>query len=138
MLTAALGYSGRGWLVLPLHSIQTDGDCTCGKSDCTSPGKHPRTTNGLKDASTDADQINCWWRRWPDANVGIATGAGSGIVVIDLDGNEGGQNFLTLVHQHRCAIETLLSRTGGGGYHWFFSHPGRAIKKQYLEAWSEH
>jgi hypothetical protein len=36
-------------------------------------------------ASTDPDTLASWWRRWPWANIGIATGARSGIIVVDVD-----------------------------------------------------
>ena len=47
--SAALDYAERGLRVFPLHGIGPDG-CTCGDATCTSPGKHPRTPNGFKDA----------------------------------------------------------------------------------------
>lgn len=60
--------------MLPLHTPAGDGSCSCRKPDCGSPGKHPRTAGGLKDASTDPEAIRRWWRMWPDANIGIVTG----------------------------------------------------------------
>ena len=51
-LEAALAYGRRGWGVFPVHSIRA-GRCTCGKLACERPGKHPRTRNGLTDATTD-------------------------------------------------------------------------------------
>ena len=65
-------YGQRGWSVFPLHNAP-GGRCSCGKPDCGSPGKHPRTQNGLKDASTDPAVIAGWWKRWPAANIGIPT-----------------------------------------------------------------
>ena len=51
---------------------------------CT--GKRPLTTNGLKDASKDPDQIKAWHTQFPRANWGMATGSASGgILVVDLD-----------------------------------------------------
>ena len=47
--------------------------------DCENIGKHPMTKNGVKDATTDLDQIRKWWQRWPNANIGVATGSASGI-----------------------------------------------------------
>lgn len=87
MLEAALAYARRGWAVFPCHTPTAAG-CSCGKADCGSVGKHPRVVNGVKDATTDADTIRRWWGRWPEANVGIATGGASGVVVLDLDGPE--------------------------------------------------
>ncbi len=69
-IAAALAYAARGWSVFPVHSLR-DGICTCGKPDCDSPGKHPRTKNGHKDASIDEQQIRAWWTQHPDANIGI-------------------------------------------------------------------
>ncbi len=39
-------------------------------------GKHPRTRNGLTDATTDGETLPGWWETCPDANVGIRTGRG--------------------------------------------------------------
>ena len=49
---AALWYLQLGWKVLPCPSVAS-GRCTCGDPACKSPGKHPRTTNGVLDASAD-------------------------------------------------------------------------------------
>ncbi len=57
-LDAALAYARRGWPVLPVHSAEDGGRCTCEKGrECDSPGKHPRTRHGVKDATTDEGQI---------------------------------------------------------------------------------
>jgi hypothetical protein len=34
----------------------------------------PRTRNGLHDATRSRAQIAAWWRRWPQANIGLVTG----------------------------------------------------------------
>jgi hypothetical protein len=77
---AARQYADRGWSVLPLHSLSLDGSCTCSRgADCASPGKHPRLEDGVKGASRDPVVIDGWWERWPDAHLGVATGAPSGV-----------------------------------------------------------
>jgi hypothetical protein len=58
LLDAALRFASKDWLVLPLHSIENDGGCTCGRLECSSSGKHPRTAHGLKDATKDVEQIH--------------------------------------------------------------------------------
>ena len=73
LVNSALDYAGRGWPVVPLHSW-TGSCCTCGRADCSSPAKHPRTTHGLKDATDELSKVCSWWERWPHANVGLATG----------------------------------------------------------------
>ena len=82
MLEAALAYGRMKWRIFPCHSI-VNGACSCGKASCNSPGKHPRTKGGFKDATDDEAQIRRWWGRWPEANIALATG--SGLAVIDLD-----------------------------------------------------
>jgi hypothetical protein len=59
LLLAASDYAHRGWRVLPLHGI-VEGKCTCGKKDCGSPGKHPRTPRGFKDATINENIIMSW------------------------------------------------------------------------------
>lgn len=123
-LTAALDYAAHGWPVIPLHRA-TRGKCSCGKADCSSPGKHPRTRNGLKDASTDPATIDKWWRTWPAANVGIVTGAAAGIIVIDIDPRHGGHESLAALEtEHGELTPTLEAATGGGGRHLIYRHPG--------------
>lgn len=123
VVDAALIYSTLGWKVFPLHSLR-DGACTCGNPECTSLGKHPRTAHGLKDATTDAEQIRFWWEQWPDANIGIATGAESRLVVVDIDPRHGGT-----LEALGDLPPTVAVRTGGDGWHLYFHYPdGFAIR----------
>ena len=114
---AGLEYAQRGWRVFPLHGI-VNGTCTCGRSDCSSAGKHPLVRRGLYEATTDVGKIDDWWRRWRSANVGIATGAESGIAVIDIDLPSALVSLDGL-----GAVElpvTLTGLTGGGGLHLIY------------------
>jgi Bifunctional DNA primase/polymerase, N-terminal/AAA domain len=76
-LEAALLYAALDWPVVPLHTPKQleDGtyicDCPKGAECGKSAGKHPRTLNGLKDATTDEDKIRRWWTIWPHANIAI-------------------------------------------------------------------
>ncbi len=81
-LNHALEYASKGIPVFPLHTPTKDSSCSCGKPKCDSVGKHPRTKNGLKDATTDKKQIREWWGKWPNANIGIPTGSQSGFIVL--------------------------------------------------------
>ncbi len=66
LLTAALHYASLGYKVLPIV-----------------PGKKtPLTAHGVKNATTDDQQIRAWWSKWPRANVAIST---DGLCVIDVD-----------------------------------------------------
>lgn len=88
MLYEALKCASVGLRVLPLYEVMDDLRCACGKPDCKQPGKHPRLHEWQDKASTDEAMIREWWRRAPDAGLGMATGRASGVWVLDLDGEE--------------------------------------------------
>ena len=126
MMDAANQYASKGWAlwaVFPLHNAP-DGRCSCDKPDCTSPGKHPRTRRGLRDASTDPWKLREWWTEWPEANVGVRTGSESGIVVLDVDPRHGGDESL----KDRTIPPTLEAQTSAGGRHLYFRHPGGKVR----------
>ena len=125
---AALALAGRGLRVLPVHGI-VRGVCTCPKGrDCKSPGKHPHIRAWQAEATTDDAAIRDWWKRWSDANVGIATGAKSDIVVFDIDSAAGGEESLDgLIAEHGPLPHTPEVLTGGGGRHLYLQHPGGHI-----------
>lgn len=130
MQTAALYYAANlGWPVIPLHSVR-GGRCTCGSPSCTSPGKHPLTRHGVKDATTDPATVRDWWRRWPSANIGIATGKVSGFFVLDIDGQDGEETLATWQLEHGRLPDTLTSHTGSGGRHILFKTPGFPIQNK--------
>lgn len=122
---AALRLAYAGHPVLPLHSIRADGHCTCGRT-CDSPGKHPRTVSGLKDASAEPSVVAGWWRRWRSANIGLLTGEASGLLVADLDA-QGFKAFAILQAHHGEIPLTRWARTGGRGWHVYFRHPGGGL-----------
>lgn len=119
---AALAYAALGWPVLPLHT-PTGGVCSCNRNDCDSVGKHPRNANGKDGASTEEDEIRRWWRMWPNANIGIRTGAESGIVVVDFDNRHGATKSLATLNMP----DTLEAETGDGK-HLYFQHPGGSVR----------
>lgn len=130
-LPAALKYAELGWAVLPLYGY-VNGRCTCGASDCKSPGKHPHrdlVPHGVHDASADPARIREWFARVPNANVGIATGAASGFDVLDVDPRNGSDDTLTALQaKHGKLPETAMQLTGGGGYHYLFKHAGNRLR----------
>lgn len=131
ILQYVLTYAGRGWAVFPVHSVKTDGTCTCGKPDCASPGKHPATPNGVKDATTDQTALRECWRLLPWANVGVATGTLSGFWALDLDEKQGvyGMGVLMRAEERNCHLpSTIQVETGSGGVHLYFSLPDHPVK----------
>lgn len=124
-LTSALGYASRSFRVIPVCSV-IEGVCDCGKPTCTSAGKHPHVRSWQKAASNDQGQIRRWWKLWPIANIGIVTGAASGVFVVDVDGEQGNETLCQLMHAHNWKPETLTARTGKG-LHLYFAHPGGKV-----------
>jgi hypothetical protein len=129
-LTMALRYAKRSMRVLPIHG-NDGGRCGCGDGRCPSPCKHPvgsLAPHGLKDATTDEQTIRQWFALHPDANVGVATGWDSGVVVLDVDDAKGGSDTLAnLQAKHGPLPDSWTVRTGGGR-HIYFDHPGDAVK----------
>jgi len=126
--TAALAYAEKGFAVFPIYEIGPAGACAC-SSACSSPGKHPRIGGGFQNASKDAEIIRQWWTQWPTANVGIATGAASGVFVLDVDRkNNGLEELQSLMTAHGDLPGTLYCITGGGGLHAYFKLPaGKSV-----------
>lgn len=119
----ALDYAARGWKVFPLHTMRGSA-CSCGKENCQSAAKHPHIKEWQHHCSFDSEAIREWWRKWPDANIGLATGVESGFFVLDVDPRHGGKESLQqLVKRNGSFPKTLASNTGGGGYHLFFKTP---------------
>lgn len=147
-LDYARAYQARGWAVVPLHGIDADGRCTCGDPHTGlagglspgSKGKHPHTLfapHGALSASKDPDVAQRWFGDGR-LNIGIATGEASGIVAVDIDPRDGGDetwsHFLDL---NRARVpETVIASTGGGGQHILFQFqpdtvvrtPGKGIQ----------
>lgn len=133
MLNELMDYVHYGWHIVPIHGVMIgrhgEMKCTCGKPDCSSPGKHPTTPNGLKNATLNKEWISAWWKKWPYANVGVVTGESSGLVVVDIDPRHGGEDALdNLFVKHGGFPETVEVMTGGGGRHFYFKHPGKQIR----------
>ena len=125
VLEAALAYIERGWKIFPLHTIDEKGVCTCGNNPCSDAGKHPRVQRGVKEASSDRDQILQWFGPGsPPSNIGLATGAVSGITVLDIDigeGKFGAESWAEAIKDHG-EPDTLMAETGSGGMHVVFAY----------------
>jgi hypothetical protein len=106
--------------ILPLYSIRENAICSCGKTDCSAPGKHPLFRYNWKIiASNKPEKILDWFEAYNKMNFGLATGRLSKVtnkylVVIDVDAQE--HPFI------KTLPNTFSYRTGSGGHHfWFWS-----------------
>ena len=133
MLDGALALAARGWRVFP----------------CEARGKVPITSNGVKDATHDPAQIEAWWTRTPNANIGLA--CGPEVVVVDFDGDElpdiphtltvmtsrgrhiyldpAGDTYTNRAHLDGCKVDVR----GAGGY---VIAPPSVHKSGHVYAWA--
>lgn len=91
--------------------------------------KIPLLGSWQKRATTDEKTLRLWHGQYPDANYGIATGPESGILVVDIDPKNGGdQSWLMLMDENSVA-PTWTVETGSGGIHYYFEYPrGKEIR----------
>ena len=111
--TAALAYSEMGWPTIPLIAR----------------GKRPlvRWTEFQSRRPSDTE-LQGWFTRWPDVNLGIVTGAVAGLVVLDVDPGHGGVDSLAELESRNGALPpTIEAITGGSGRHIYFRHPGGTV-----------
>ncbi|HTN42540.1 MAG TPA: bifunctional DNA primase/polymerase [Nitrospiria bacterium] len=113
VLAAALAAVARGWSVIPVR---------------------PRDKRPLiawqdhQQRRADAGQVRAWYAKWPKANLGIVTGAVSGIFVVDVDPKHGGAESLGELERRLGPLPvTVEAVSGGGGRHVYFAHPGGVV-----------
>lgn len=132
----ALAYARLGWHVLPVWSVDAQGQCRCGRPHTEkghTPGKHPQTNlvpHGHQDATTDERTIRDWWAVDPDAGIGISLAA-SGLLALDIDPRNDGRDTLAKIEaEHGVLHSGCVAITQAGGEHRLFcadpekSYPG--------------
>lgn len=133
ILEAALAYARAGWPVFPCNPMPDVPSAK--KKQAKSPlvgsdrdkdlNPIPKT-GGLYKATCDEKQIRDWWRKWPNALIGVPTGKVSGVFVVDLDPRDG--ETLEDVEQRLSAAvgdlpPGLRAITQSGGAHYYFKLP---------------
>jgi hypothetical protein len=113
---AAASYLAHGWSVLPVRPRD----------------KRPLIRwEALQTTKPSNSDLAEWFRRWPDANIGIVTGEISNLVVIDVDPKHGGDESLEHLQQRFGSLPpTVEATTGGGGRHLYFAHPGVLVRNR--------
>lgn len=115
-LASALWYAKLGFRVIPLKERS----------------KEPLIADWPNKATTDEATIREWWRKWPKANIGIATGRYDGgyFCVLDFDPRNGGDWYSDA--PKGSLPDTWVVHTGGGGRHYYYKTPyplrGRKLK----------
>ncbi|MCK5623593.1 MAG: bifunctional DNA primase/polymerase [Alphaproteobacteria bacterium] len=116
MRKTAAKYLARGWAVVPIAA----------------GGKHPLVRwQTFQERLPTGKELEDWFARWPDAGVGIVTGAVSNLVVLDVDPRHGGGDSLrALEREHGPLPHTIEAITGGGGRHVYFTFPGGELRNR--------
>jgi putative DNA primase/helicase len=108
IMEAALCYASWGWSVIPISRTS----------------KKPLIAwKKFQTRLATEEEIRTWWTKWPNANVGIATGTVSGLIVLDVDSSDG----LMEIEQHGGIPATAKAKTGKG-HHYYLKHPGGVIR----------
>ncbi len=105
-LAAALCYAQRGWSIIPIVS--------------TGKKKKPdlKTWSPYQNQRAEEKTIRAWWGAKPQRNIGIVTGHISGLVVLDVDGEQGRASVRGFTLPATPTVQT------GKGFHYYFAYPG--------------
>lgn len=90
---------------------------------CAVNGKKPLTPRGFHDATINLRQVEQWWTAVPQANIGVPTGAVSGVVVIDVDHGpmvNGYESFDRAYHAGLVSGWEMICLSPSGGMHAYF------------------
>lgn len=141
-LNTLMQYIGRGWALVPLHDVSA-GACSCGRDCGDSAGKHPRWGGWQQPGQLirSADLLAQLHTASPQWNWGVATGAASGVFVLDWDIKHD-LGIRAWLEEHiegdwqphetpylAPDLGTLtLGPTGGGGWHYVFALPDFEVR----------
>ncbi len=104
---------------------------------CVPGAKRPLTEHGFHDATAHPGRVSAWWRQHPGANIGVPTGAASGVVVVDIDVHGPVAGFDAFDRAHRAGLVSgwqLLVTTPSGGMHAYFPTTPGEIQRSWQAA----
>lgn len=134
-LAAALDYASIGIRVFPLTARKKPlRNCLLCRRGGACPGRDAcrcgiDTCHGFYAATTDPATIARWWTPCRDWQLGLRTGATSGLVVLDIDLDKGGLDSLIALQQAGLDIVGAGVQLSGSGqsFHLLFRHPGGSV-----------
>ena len=101
-MDAALEYASRGWSIIPIIA--------------GSKRPHVKWSDFISRIATE-DEIERWWKTWPDAGIGLVAGEFSGILILDCDNEE------ALEYAAKGGMTTPVKVKTPNGWHLYFKHP---------------
>jgi Bifunctional DNA primase/polymerase, N-terminal len=130
-LAAAAGYIATGWRVFVLSSSKKPvALCDWCRDRHVTPEQMEAcrclTCHGFHAATADPGRAAAMIARHPRGLLAIRTGAESGLAVLDVDAPAGLATMRALIRDGLMP-RTVTQRTGGGGYHALYAHPGVRI-----------
>jgi len=116
IVLAAKYYLSRQWSILPLRPRE----------------KRPLIQwEPFQSTRPSEAELHLWFEHWPDANIGVVTGEISNLVVLDIDPDHGGDASLERLERRFQPLQaTIEAKSGGGGRHLYFAHPGGIIRNR--------
>ena len=111
--------------LVPSHGIKS-GRCICNNTNCQHPGRHPRTPNGLQDATTNPLFTREFWTKWPKAKVIIATGE-QNVIAVTLRGRKGQSAYDELMGKEGVSTPETIKFRGRRTLTYLFRMPANAI-----------
>jgi len=105
-------YIQNGWRMFPVKA----------------KSKEPQIPEWQKFATTNKAHLVSWWKQWPGANIGVATGRESNLFVLDIDvkpaeGRDGHRALGELERKYGPLPQTVRAQTSCGGEHVYFQYP---------------
>jgi bifunctional DNA primase/polymerase-like protein/primase-like protein len=128
-LDAALEYVRRGWEIFPATRMKTGYSIQSRGFDNGAPwGK-----------TKDEAEVREYWRRLPNANIGLPMGIGSSIFDVETDTaaghtnltKDGAESLAALERQHGKLPATLMFVSPSGSAHRLFRHPGADFRVEH-------
>lgn len=107
LLEQALDLAARGYRVLPLQR----------------GSRKPNLHEWQHLASDNPQQIDSWWSRKPNANIGILTGGTFIVIDVDIKSGKHGAKSLAELKARYNLPQTYTVRTASGGLHLYYQHP---------------
>jgi Bifunctional DNA primase/polymerase, N-terminal/Primase C terminal 1 (PriCT-1) len=104
--------ASRGWCLFPIKARE----------------KKPPLVKGWRDKATcNLEQLEAWAVEFPNCNWGLATGPGSGVFILDMDGEPGRASLIAFHRQGNEIPDTLTVNTERGSHLYFRWPEGQSI-----------
>ncbi|HAA50433.1 MAG TPA: hypothetical protein DCE43_11990 [Planctomycetaceae bacterium] len=121
-LAAALSYRSLDWSVFPIRYGE----------------KRPRVRwKGLQECLPDRNQVGDWFGCWPEDGIAVALGPLSGLLAIDVDGQEAHAELCNRLGTLPVTPAVKSGNPDPHRYHLFFKHPANLETRAKATPWHD-